>query len=39
VNCLEADPSENAAHNSTCFFAIVGYHGNSVCRAFAWIPI
>jgi hypothetical protein len=33
VKCLEADPSENTARNSTCFVAIVGYHGNSVYRA------
>jgi hypothetical protein len=39
VNCLEADPSENTAGNSTCFVAIVGYHGNSVYRTIAWIPI
>jgi hypothetical protein len=36
---LEADPSENAVRNNTCFVAIVGYHGNSVYRAVACIPI
>jgi hypothetical protein len=39
VNCLEADPSENTARNNTCFVVIVGYQGNSVYRAVAWIPI
>jgi hypothetical protein len=39
VNCLEGDPSENTARNNTCFVAIVGYHGNYVYRAVAWIPI
>jgi hypothetical protein len=39
VNCLEADPRENTARNNTCLVAIVGYHGNSVYRAVAWIPI
>jgi hypothetical protein len=39
VNCLEADSRENTARNNTCFVAIVGYHGNSVYRAVAWIPI
>jgi hypothetical protein len=33
------DPSVNAARNSSCIVAIVGYHGNSVYRAVAWIPI
>jgi hypothetical protein len=39
LNCLEADPSENTARNNACFVAIVGYHGNPVYRAVAWIPI
>jgi hypothetical protein len=39
LNCLEADPSENTARNSTRIVAIVGYHGNPLYRAVAWIPI
>jgi hypothetical protein len=38
-SCLEADPSVDTARNNSCFFAIVGYHGNFVYRAVAWIPI
>jgi hypothetical protein len=39
LNCLEANPSVNTARNNTCFVVIVGYHGNPVYRAVAWIPI
>jgi hypothetical protein len=37
--CPEADPGVDTARNSSCIVAIVGYHGNSVYRAVAWIPI
>jgi hypothetical protein len=37
--CLELDPSVDTARNNSCIVAIVGYHGNSVYRAVAWIPI
>jgi hypothetical protein len=39
INCLEADPSVDTACNNTCFVAIVGYHGNPVYQAVAWILI
>jgi hypothetical protein len=39
VNCLEADPSVNTARNNTWIVVIVGYHGNPVYRAVAWILI
>jgi hypothetical protein len=39
LNCLEANPSENAARNNTRIVAIVGYHRNPLYRAVAWIPI
>jgi hypothetical protein len=35
----EADPSVYTASNNSCIAAIIGYHGNSVYRAVAWIPI
>jgi hypothetical protein len=39
LNCFEADPSENAAWKNTRIVEIVGYHGNPLYRAVAWIPI
>jgi hypothetical protein len=38
VNCLEANPIVNTAHN-TQIVVIVGYIGNPLYRAVAWIPI
>jgi hypothetical protein len=37
--CLEADPIVDTARNNSCIVAIVGYHGNPIYRAVAWIPI
>jgi hypothetical protein len=39
VNCFEADPSVDTVRNNTWIVATVGYHGNPLYRAVAWMPI